>query len=415
MSQANLSEVLFKPRFKHPETSTLVRRSQHHAAPAIQSALDGKTVPHWYRMVNRLMWIWRGVDPREILEVQARIVCCNEERTDDELYDTIVGYRGGNWIYEWSKQAMLWQQKANQETAEAQKGKYWLQAANLYSIAAYPHLKGDVLAEQAQVLANRAFEEAAPRLSGDLREIEFTITGGSSITGFLHMPKDSQGPFPTVLMCGGLDALQSDYYTLFEKYFAPQGIAMLTIDMPSVGYSSKWKLTQDSSQLHQHVLKALPNVPWVDHTRVAAFGFRFGANVAVRLAYLEAPRLKAVACLGPVVHSLLSDPARQALVPEMYIDVLASRLGMNDAADSALSVELNRYSLKTQGLLGRRCPTPMLSGFWANDPFSPEEESRLITSSSADGKLLSIPFNPVYKNFDSALREITAWIKQRLR
>ncbi|EIW9099195.1 TPA: alpha/beta hydrolase, partial [Klebsiella pneumoniae subsp. pneumoniae] len=26
MSQANLSETLFKPRFKHPETSTLVRR-----------------------------------------------------------------------------------------------------------------------------------------------------------------------------------------------------------------------------------------------------------------------------------------------------------------------------------------------------------------------------------------------------
>ena len=73
---------------------------------------------------------------------------------------------------------------------------------------------------------------------------------------------------------------------------------MLTIDMPSVGFSSKWKLTQDSSLLHQHVLKALPNVPWVDHTRVAAFGFRFGANVAVRLAYrFESPRLKVVACL----------------------------------------------------------------------------------------------------------------------
>ncbi|MCT4701021.1 esterase FrsA [Enterobacteriaceae bacterium H20N1] len=415
MSQANLSEVLFKPRFKHPETSTLIRRSQHHAAPNIQSALDGKTALHWYRMVNRLMWVWRGVDPREILDVQARIACCKEERTDDELYDTVVGYRGGNWIYEWSKQAMIWQQKANQENDEGTKGKYWLQAANLYSIAAYPHLKGDVLAEQAQVLANRAFEEAAPRLSGNLRELEFTINGSGSITGFLHMPKGAEGPFPTVLMCGGLDALQSDYYTLFEKYLAPQGIAMLTIDMPSVGYSSKWKLTQDSSLLHQHVLKALPNIPWVDHTRVAAFGFRFGANVAVRLAYLEAPRLKAVACLGPVVHNLLSDPVRQAQVPEMYIDVLASRLGMNDASESALSAELNRYSLKTQGLLGRRCPTPMLSGFWANDPFSPEEESRLITSSSADGKLLSIPFNPVYKNFDNALQEITGWIKQRLR
>ena len=80
-------------------------------------------------------------------------------------------------------------------------------------------------------------------------------------------------------MCGGLDAMQTDYYSLYERYFAPRGIAMLTIDMPSVGFSSKWKLTQDSSLLHQHVLKALPNVPWVDHTRVAAFGFRFGAKI----------------------------------------------------------------------------------------------------------------------------------------
>ena len=147
-------------------------------------------------------------------------------------------------------------------------------------------------------------------------------------------------------MCGGLDAMQTDYYSLYERYFAPRGIAMLTIDMPSVGFSSKWKLTQDSSLLHQHVLKALPNVPWVDHTRVAAFGFRFGANVAVRLAYLESPRLKAVACLGPVVHTLLSDFKCQQQVPEMYLDVLASRLGMHDASDEALRVELNRYSLK---------------------------------------------------------------------
>jgi esterase FrsA len=91
---------------------------------------------------------------------------------------------------------------------------------------------------------------------------------------------------------------------------------------------------------------------------VAAFGFRFGANVAVRLGYLESARLKAVACLG-VVHALLANPLQQGRVPEMYLDVLASRLGMHDASDESLYVELNRYSLKTQGLLGRRCPTPM--------------------------------------------------------
>ncbi|MGL4724177.1 MAG: esterase FrsA [Scandinavium sp.] len=413
MPEANLSEVLFKPRFKHPETSTLVRRFNRGPQPSVQSALDGKNVPHWYRMVNRLMWIWRGVSPQEILDVQARIVMSQAERTDDDLYDTVVGYRGGNWIYEWSKQAMLWQQKAGQEQDDTLSGRHWLHASNLYSIAAYPHLKGDELAEQAQALANRAYEEAANRLPGSMRELEFTIPGGASISGFLHMPP-GEGPFPTVLMCGGLDALQSDNYSLFERYLAPLGIAMLTLDMPSIGFSSKWKLTQDSSFLHQQVLKSLPNIPWVDHTRVAAFGFRFGANVAVRLAYLESPRLKAVACLGPVVHGLLCDPMRQGNVPEMYLDVLASRLGMHDASDDALRVELNRYSLKTQGLLGRRCPTPMLSGYWQNDPFSPEEESRLITSSSADGKLMQIPFKPVYRNFDKALKEIAAWINHRL-
>ncbi|KFC08163.1 alpha/beta hydrolase [Trabulsiella guamensis ATCC 49490] len=412
MPEANLSEVLFKPRFKHPETSTLVRRFNQGTQPAVQSALDGKNAPHWYRMMNRLMWIWRGISPQEILDVQSRIVMSDAERTDPDLYDTVVGYRGGNWIFEWSKQAMLWQQKAMQETDPERCGRHWLHASNLYSIAAYPHLKGDELADQAQALANRAYEEASQRLPGEMRELEFAIPGGASVTGFLHMPK-GKGPFPTVLMCGGLDSLQSDYYTLFENYLAPLGIAMLTLDMPSIGFSSKWKLSQDSSLLHQHALKSLPDIPWIDHTRVAAFGFRFGANVAVRLAYLESPRLKAVACLGPVVHGLLVDPQRQGNVPEMYLDVLASRLGMHDASDDALRIELNRYSLKTQGLLGRRCPTPVLSGYWQNDPFSPEEESRLITSSSAHGKMLQIPFNPLYRNFDNGLKEIAKWINKQ--
>ncbi|MCS5874190.1 alpha/beta hydrolase [Klebsiella pneumoniae subsp. pneumoniae] len=30
----------------------------------------------------------------------------------------------------------------------------------------------------------------------------------------------------------GLDSLQTDYYNLYENYFSPLGIAMLTIDMP---------------------------------------------------------------------------------------------------------------------------------------------------------------------------------------
>lgn len=414
MSPKNLSEELFKPRFKHPETSSLVRRLHRHKPLPVHSALEGESLAGWYRMINRVLWTWRGLSPVEISEVLARIAVSRVEHTDERLLDTVIGYRGGNWIYEWSKQAALWQQKASETADDEQAGQCWLHAANLYGVAGYPHLKGDELAEQAQLLANRAYEEATSRLQGELREIEFAIPGGSPIFGFLHMPAQVSAPYPTVLLCGSLDSLQTDHYRLFHDYLAPRGIAMLTIDMPSVGFSSKWKLTQDTSFLHQQVLKQLEHVPWVDHTRVGALGFRFGANVAVRLAYLESPRLRAVACLGPVVHSLLSDEKIQDRVPEMYMDVLASRLGMASASDTALRTELNRYSLKTQGLLGRRTPTPLLSAHWPGDIFSPEEESKLIVSSSADGKRMPIALSPAMRNFDKALRDIVDWLAKRL-
>jgi len=156
------------------------------------------------------------------------------------------------------------------------------------------------------------------------------------------MPAQASAPYPTVMLCGGLDSLQSDHYRLFHDYLAPRGIAMLTLDMPSVGYSSKWTLNQDTSHLHQQVLRELSNVPWIDHTRVALFGYRFGANIATRLAWLEVPRIRAVATLGAMVHGVFVDAARQQQLPDMYMDMLASRLGMASTSDSNLRIELNR-------------------------------------------------------------------------
>lgn len=414
MVQANLSETLFKPSFKHQETSTLVRRTRHPTEIEGHSTLEGRNAKNWYRALNKLMWIWRGVDPKEIEEVLARITMSEAQRSSEHLFDTVVGYRSGNWIYEWTKQGAAWQAKAQESDDTRSDGQYWLNAANLYSIAAYPHIKGDALAEQAQTLANRAYEEAAKYLPYQLKALDFPIEGGGSLTGFLHSPEQGEAPFPTVLICGNLDMLQSDYYRLFRDYLAPAGIAMLTIDVPSVGFSSRWKLNQDTSFLHQQVLRALPDVPWIDHTRVGAFGFRFGANIAVRLAYLEPFRLRGVATLGPIVHHLLYDEQRQRRVPDMYMDVLASRLGMASATDKALKTELGRYSLKTQGLLGHRCPTPMLAGYWDNDLLCPKEEASLIVNSSAGGKLLPIKSAPIYHNFHRALNQISGWLKVKL-
>lgn len=125
-------------------------------------------------------------------------------------------------------------------------------------------------------------------------------------------------------MCGSLDNLQSDYCRYFRDYLAPQGIALLTLDMPSIGYSSKQTLGQESSLMHQQVLDQLRNVPWIDHTRVAVMGLRFGANVAMRMAYLSAHQLRGAVLFGPVVHDLFVSRSGRIKFG-MYMDVLASR------------------------------------------------------------------------------------------
>ncbi len=80
--------------------------------------------------------------------MRARIVMTTQGGADDDLYDTVIGYRSGNWIYGELKQAMDWQQKACQEQ-DAMRGWRTLLAScasTLYNICdAYPHLKGDEL------------------------------------------------------------------------------------------------------------------------------------------------------------------------------------------------------------------------------------------------------------------------------
>ena len=413
MQTKNLSEELFKPRFEHPETSALVRRISGRV-PGSGAFPDTRSPHCWYRTLTPLLWSWRGVSPIEINEVLSRIAASTLARTNEQLLDTVRGYRNGNWIYEWSVQAARWQEKAKLKTGDLA-GQSWLHAANLFSISAYPHLNEDELADQARVLAYRAYEQATTCLKGELRPLKFRVDDGKTVDAFLHLPEQGNGPFPTVLVCGGLDTLQLDYFRLFHDYLAPRGMAMLTLDMPSVGYSVRWRLTQDTSMLHQQVLKQLAEVPWIDHRRVGLWGQRFGANVAVRLAYLESGLLRAVACHSPIVHCLLTQEPLQRKVPDMFLDILASRMGKNVRDNQTLATEISAYSLKNQGLLGRRTPVPMLSAFRKNDFYSPEEESQLIVNSSVQGKLLRIPALPAMKSLAGTLEQISDWLEKQLK
>lgn len=414
-SNTNLSEKLFAPRQTSKETSSLVKLANVVDSP-IHSALDGDSEVGWYRVMRRPQWIWQGIDPIELEAILSRMANSEAPRTRDDLLDTVIGYKPGNWVYEWCQSGGMYHKAARAllEQGEKEKAAEQLITASMYySIGAYPHLKGDALSAQAELQANQAYREAMENMPHQMRTIDVKYEN-KTFQAFIHLPCTDK-LLPTVIVSGGLDTLQSDLLRLYQKYLGPAGFAMITLDMPSVGHSSHWSLTEDTSRLHQALLQQVMDVPWVDHTRVAMLGLRFGGNAAIRLGFLEPTRLKTCVSVGGIIHSGLADVKRLDAMPRMYLDMLASRLGKHGVSKGSLVSHLPAWSLKHQGLLGRRkIDVPMLGIGLKGDPVCSEFDNQLIAMSSYGGKAVTLPEKPLHDGYHRAMTTVVDWLKEKL-
>ncbi|WP_428772115.1 esterase FrsA [Vibrio sp.] len=406
----NLSENLFKKHKQAKETSTLTQYM-----PSSQTLLEQKKRQDgyaWYRNVRRLQWVWQGVNPIEQEAVLANIASSKHSRSDDNWLDTVMGYRSGNWAFEWTRLGMQHQKKS--ETLSGDQAAEELFSASLcFSIAGYPHLKNDNLSAQAQVLANTAYQNAAKLSKYTIKQIEIPYQKRKIIAN-LHLTSTDK-PQPVVIVSAGLDSLQTDMWRLFRDHLAPSGIAMLTVDMPSLGHSQHWPLTEDSSCLHQAVLNALPDIPWVDHYKVGLVGFRFGGNAMVRLSFIEQEKIKACVSLGAPIHDILSSPAKVKNMPKMYLDVLASRLNKGAVDIDSLAGQLMAWSLKVQGFLSsRKTRVPILALSLEGDPVSPLSDNRLVALFSDYGKAQQIKSNKISAGYEQALNMSIKWLEDEL-
>lgn len=415
----NLSEVLFSEKFNVQETSTLIANSSSKKNKKLhQNNFDGEERVGWYRLLKILQWSWQGLNIIDCYEVMAKIGASSNPRSDEELLDTVIGFRSGNWSYEWSKKAMQWQKRASEFAKEGQKKEaknaYYL-ASQFYSVASYPHLKGDENSIQAQTLAfshyRNAFEQDENAL---LKEVNVPFEG-KNVRCYLHLPNDDI-IHPVVIVSAGLDALQCDLLPLFEKQLKPAGIAMLTVDMPGVGFSSHIKLDQDTSRLHSAVLHYMSQVPWVDQARIALMGVRMGGNAVNRLAYLEPKLVRAVVSIGAAVASIFDSSENFAKLPAMTLDCLASRMQINNSNASQLYQYCVPFSLVKQGLLGRkRIQTPFLSIGHAQDVMCNENDLKLIARASYDSEAKIIDKSPIFDSYLNALDYSAEWLVQHLQ
>ena len=411
----NLSERLFSKVRKVQETSTISNSAgalgEHEGE---QVLIEGICSNAWYRIIRRSYWIWQGADPIELEDILSHIATGTGVRSREEKLDTLQGYAPGNWIYEFSQVAGEYFKKGKsleQEGDLSGARKAYLRATRYYSIASYPHLKGDELAEQAQLQGNQAYREAGRLMPVPLKILTIPFRD-KEINGYLHLPTDAH-VVPVVMVSGSIDSLQIDFYRFYEQYLAPNGIGMLTLDMPGIGYSSQFPLVQDTSRLHQAALHYLrEQVPFVDNQRIGMVGVRLGGNVAARLAYLEPTHLKTVACIGPGLNQFFVEPQLFNQASPMLRASLANRLGMDAANWSELQPQCQIFSLKRQGLVGvTRTRVPILSIGHRRDFICPESDIRTLASSSHYGKAIVLDKLPVMEVFDRALSETCDWLK----
>lgn len=410
-SSKNLSESLFNEHKQAKETSGLVQYMPSSLAFLAQKKEQEKYC--WYRNIRRYQWIWQGIDPIEQEEVLARIASSKNSRTEDEWLDTVIGYRPGNWAYEWTQLGMRHQKiAAALENDEASDEFFY--ASLCYSIAGYPHLKGDSLAIQAQVLANAAYDEAMKTSRYVTRQFEVPFQG-KRIKANLHLPHIDK-PQPVVMVGTGLDSLRINLWRVFRDYLAPKGIGMVTIDMPSIGSSSHWQLTEDSCVLHRAVLKELVALPWVDHHRVALLGYRFSGNAMLRLAFIEPEMIKACVIMGAPLHDVFSSPDKVKKLSKMYLDVLASRLGKSVVDVNSLAGQMLAWSLKIQGLLStKRTKVPVLALSLEGDPVSPFSDNQLAAIFSHGGKAKQISSKSISAGYEQSLDLAIKWLQDELK
>ncbi|WP_022940299.1 esterase FrsA [Psychromonas hadalis] len=414
----NLSEKLFSQKLNVQETSTIIANSGSKKNHKLHNVImEGESQDGWYRLLKFMLWAWQGVELLDCYEVLSHISASKNKRSNEDILDTVIGFRSGNWSYEWTQKGMSYQKKGNEFSKQGldllAKEAYY-SASQLYSIASYPHLKGDELSIQAQVLAFSNYREAFKHNSDAvLKEIKVPFKG-KQISCYLHLPH-TDCIHPVVIVSGGLDTLQCELLPLFEKDLAPAGIAMLTVDLPGIGHSSQIQLEQDSSNLHQAIIHYLKEVPWVDHGRIALMGMRFGGNIATRLAFLEPKAVKSVVAVGAAVGTIFDKLDNFKKLPPMLLDCMASRMQVSHSDTDILYQHCVPFSLIKQGLLHRRrIETPLLSIGHKDDVMCDESDLKLIARASYQGEARIIDKAPIFESYLNSLSYSAQWLTRHL-
>jgi esterase FrsA len=425
-SKENLSEVLFKPRRTSIETSFIANSLKE--LPEI-SKPENIHFSKWYRQIHLAYWGWLGFDLIEVQAALARMAVSQSKRTREGIIDTVYAYGPGNWVYEFSMIADKYAKIGNEMLAKfsstdnrEEQLKYREEVfknyrlADLYfDLASYPHLPGDELGSQALTQHYVYYRKASLFAPGDFEELKVPV-GKRQTTIFIHTP-DKTKMHPCVIVLSNYVNLATEYLRFYREKLAPNGIALVVVDMPAIGLNAHIPLDPiKTSNVHEAVVDYIyEHVPYINRSKIGILAQRLGGNCAVHLLLTRHDRIASAFIVGPTLHEYFTNRELLDSTPSMLRAVVASRINSDAAQWNNIIPQFQVLSVKRQGVLrGFRIDVPIKVIGIKGDFLSPKSDIELLSGFSSKIDIEFVNMKNTLQVFGEVMDEATKFFIKTL-
>ena len=371
----------------------------------------------WYHPIDLEEWHSLGGEPETMRSTLRLIEASEGPRRIADQPDTLIAYGPGNWIYEWTLAGQDALNLAHASSTPEEIRRHALAAMTYFNLASSPH--GNT-PEQRAALENSsvAYLLAASTLEETVVQDEIRHAEGS-FTVYTHLPQ-GRGPFPTVVISNGSDQSKEFLFSYFTDHLAPKGIAMISLDMPGMGGSADYNLTEiEVDALHITTANWAQTQPQFDGRNIFLQGSSFGGNAAAR-AFLrsDGPDLAGVIYVcGPLDAAFLAAPEAYESLPVFTMDGVRARFGLNPVASTQeLARVMRPIAISNSGFLnGTKIDTPILALNTNQDPVAPvaEMDVMLERATNATRIVVDEPGHCVDDDLEAFIA--SSWIAANLR
>ena len=236
----------------------------------------------------------------------------------------------------------------------------YIRAWKIYSFGRWP-VPSSPGKQKSYEKALQAFLAHARSLDPPIEVVHIPFEN-SQITGYLRLPKNTNGPVPLVIAVNGLDSRKEDLSESFAAIL-PHGIGFLAVDGPGTG-QAPIKVSPNADRMLSRVIDYAQSRPEIDKSRIALHGVSWGAYWAAKMAIVEHDRLKGTSASSPPVDKFFQrDFVMNKLQGnrEYLFDQVPAMMSILQGVSNLdeMAVLFSKLSLVNQGLLGKPT-TPML-------------------------------------------------------